>query len=414
ELDPGTITAAEYPAATSCGPPVAIVRTTCMATVCLGKMVVSDPGLAREANAPGGPGAFPNVVLSGSSRTGEPYMNWMIDPLSGSIGAYSWRDGVSTGGQLWNPLGTIPNVEHEEQMHPYIYLFRKELPDSGGAGEFRGGNGGVAALKMHKTAASQLSTTINGRAAPATAGMFGGYAGSTNALSLFRESGIDAVFAAGQVPAWPIELGAREIPPNKGNDIDLDEDCLLEYSWAGGGGYGDPLKRDPDRVAADLAEGSISRGAASEYFGVVLAADGTVDESSTARLRAELIAARRAEAAGPAAERVHDADALERGRRVHATIRAVSVAGEWRFAGPSGADLGPLERNYKDRCLKRERDVTVVSPLIGDPHLVVDDSFVLREYFDPVDISLLETEIARPEDPILWDLRPRLEPGSSN
>jgi N-methylhydantoinase B len=410
EPTPGTITAADYPAATSCGPPLAIVRTTCMAGSCLGKMVISDDELSRESNAPGGPGSFPMLILAGLSRDGGPYMNFMLEPLTGSIGAFSWRDGVSTGGQLWNPLGAVPNVEHEEQLHPYLYLYRKEQPDSGGVGRFRGGNGGVCALKFHKTSMTVAATITTGRAAPAVSGVFGGYPGATNTMSLYRDTDIDAVLESGHIPGSASELGEYEAPPNKGKDIAVDTSCVVEYSWSGGGGYGDALERDPEAVAADVAAGEVTDDAAREYFAVALTADGAVDTEATARLRDAAREGRRAEAKGPEPQRTHDRASVERGVRIHQSVRAVKVDGEWRYAGPSGADLGPLTGNYKDACLVRERDVRVVSRLVRDPAEVVDDPFVFREFFDPVDLTLLETEISRPGEPYVWDVRPSLAP----
>ncbi len=58
------------------------------------------------------------------------------------------------------------------------------------------------------------------------------------------------------------------------------------YLTAGGGGYGDPLEREPDQVLRDVAEGYISRNAAREDYGVVLTEDGaSVDPAATAELR---------------------------------------------------------------------------------------------------------------------------------
>ncbi len=53
----------------------------------------------------------------------------------------------------------------------------------------------------------------------------------------------------------------------------------------GGGGFGDPLKRAPARVAADVADGLVSREAAREVYSVVVTEDGEVDEAGTEGLR---------------------------------------------------------------------------------------------------------------------------------
>ena len=48
-------------------------------------------------------------------------------------------DGINTGGQSRTPICQLPNVEHTEQTFPVLFLYRKELPDSGGVGQYRGG-----------------------------------------------------------------------------------------------------------------------------------------------------------------------------------------------------------------------------------------------------------------------------------
>jgi N-methylhydantoinase B len=60
----------------------------------------------------------------------------------------------------------------------------------------------------------------------------------------------------------------------------------LTIELPGGGGWGDPRRRDPERVASDVADGLVSREAAEREYGVALKDDGTVDEETTRRLRA--------------------------------------------------------------------------------------------------------------------------------
>jgi len=62
---------------------------------------------------------------------------------------------------------------------------------------------------------------------------------------------------------------------------------VYAHRTAGGGGWGDPLERDPNAVADDIANEKVSAGAARELYGVALAADGAVDNERTTALRAE-------------------------------------------------------------------------------------------------------------------------------
>ena len=66
----------------------------------------------------------------------------------------------------------------------------------------------------------------------------------------------------------------------------LKKDDVVIFELAGGGGYGDPRERDPERVRADVVRGYVSRQAAKDDYAVVLKDDLTVDASATDALRA--------------------------------------------------------------------------------------------------------------------------------
>ncbi|HYM03438.1 MAG TPA: hydantoinase B/oxoprolinase family protein, partial [Stellaceae bacterium] len=70
--------------------------------------------------------------------------------------------------------------------------------------------------------------------------------------------------------------GRQTVPPRD----------LARLELPGGGGFGDPRERDPALVAADVADGLVSREAAERDYGVALISDLRVDPAATARLRA--------------------------------------------------------------------------------------------------------------------------------
>ena len=80
--------------------------------------------------------------------------------------------------------------------------------------------------------------------------------------------------------------------PGKVFDCQLRPGDTLIIEAAGGGGYGDPLERDPERVRADLAEGYITPTRARDTYGVVFAEDGTVDAAATRHRREQLVGER--------------------------------------------------------------------------------------------------------------------------
>ena len=73
---------------------------------------------------------------------------------------------------------------------------------------------------------------------------------------------------------------------SKDQDIPLEAGDRVEVMTPGGGGYGDPRRRDPALVARDVQRGYFTRREASALFGVALGEDGAIDAAATARLRA--------------------------------------------------------------------------------------------------------------------------------
>ena len=78
--------------------------------------------------------------------------------------------------------------------------------------------------------------------------------------------------------------GTEELPPMFSMEIEAGD--VFAHRTAGGGGWGDPLERDPAAVAADVADEKVSPGAARQLYGVVADAAGRLDEQATMDLRA--------------------------------------------------------------------------------------------------------------------------------
>ena len=102
--------------------------------------------------------------------------------------------------------------------------------------------------------------------------MFGGEAGASSKSSVSRAD------------------GTNETVPSK-RDLTLHPGDELRVWTTGGGGYGDPLERDPARVLDDVLDRKVSTDAAAERYGVVVR-DGTVDEDATREQRDTLTAQR--------------------------------------------------------------------------------------------------------------------------
>jgi N-methylhydantoinase B len=85
--------------------------------------------------------------------------------------------------------------------------------------------------------------------------------------------------------------GSEEWLPAKCDGVDVKEGDVLYFNTWGGGGWGNPLERDPELVQVDVARGLVSRDGAQRY-GVVISGDGAIDAKATEKLRGKMSGSR--------------------------------------------------------------------------------------------------------------------------
>ncbi len=180
---------------------------------------------------------------------------------NGGTGARPGKDGLSATAYPSGVWGS--QVEITESTQPLRILRRELRPDSGGPGQYRGGLGQVIEVENREGAAMLLLAAYERTRYPAR-GRAGGADGACGLLSL----------GSGKAVA---PKGVQEIPPGE----------RLIVEMPGGGGYGDPFLRDPERVAADVRRGLVSHTAAARDYGVVVDKAGTLDIEATRRRRGE-------------------------------------------------------------------------------------------------------------------------------
>jgi N-methylhydantoinase B len=144
------------------------------------------------------------------------------------------------------------------------------IPDSGGAGLHRGGNGLSVAYRFLCDGDIGIH---DDRWLTYPWGVLGGETGLRSTKKLVRAD------------------GSEESLPAKVEGIKVKTGDVLYFNTWGGGGWGDPFARDPELVRQDVARRLVSIEGAKRY-GVVMSADKTVDQAATEVLRAQLIAAR--------------------------------------------------------------------------------------------------------------------------
>jgi N-methylhydantoinase B len=217
----------------------------------------------------------------------------MLDGMAGGSGARYDRDGIDTGGFIRSLGCAIANVETYEFRYPLLYLYRRQEPDTGGPGKFRGGAAIGLAMTPHDV--EEIPTCVVhgcGIEQPASAGIAGGYPGSTTQFNIRRNTSVVEQLRRGKIP---VEFAAMdgELEPKSSEDTFLRRGDVFERVACGGGGFGDPLERDPELVKKDAQLGLVSLRCGEVISGVVLA-EGlrAVDQPSTEKKRAAILAER--------------------------------------------------------------------------------------------------------------------------
>jgi N-methylhydantoinase B len=403
---PDRMTSAGWPTAVSCSPGFAVVATLAQVHRLLTKMAFASEEVRGELS-PGGMSSWPIAALSGVTDGGDAFGSILLDEVGGGMGPHPWRDGLSVAGHDWIPLAAQPNVEQNEYFFPILYLYRKLRPDSGGAGRWRGGNTFASCYVAHGADQVTIDTITTGQGVPTGLGVFGGAPGSQTRQTLVENASVrERWLDEGRIPTDLRELGGdpRLLAGKSRDNALLRGDGAFELTPCAAPGYGDPLDRRAELVAADVEVGELTRDAAAEVYAVVLGAGGDVDQDATERLRevrrAERVAGARA-ASGPGAEKLPPA-ALEDALRVHEYLVATDAS---LVCAKCGHVHCERTANYKLTALARDEEVTAAGPAMNDVTEYVDQRFVWRRYFCPGCHTLIETDLVMPGDEPIWDIR---------
>lgn len=326
----GTLNNATFPAAVSRGPIGPAWLTGNLVAECLAQMLDRSVELGKNVQATCC-GTWDTAVIAGLDERGEqpaPFLSIIMEPMSGGYGARPHADGIDTGGLFCIPMGRVPDVEMTEFLYPVLTLWRREVPDSGGPGRHRGGLGASIAITPHGTSVPMgLVLASAGKAVAQNGGLAGGYPGNSGLDVVARRSRVREELAAGRIPAELAEVGDEIEPGQNYATSYLAPGEVFSMTWQGGGGYGDPLGREPQAVADDLREEKITALAARSVYGVVVS-DGAVDTAATEAERERLRATRRDRSGGPGPG--HRAD-LAASRRIDDNLVAAP--------GPDGATV---------------------------------------------------------------------------
>ena len=268
--------------------------------------------------------SFHNLIGGVDSATGKEFVHY--EWSSGGNGAFLEADGPSSMAAIdWGDLRTVQSAEVMETRYPLRVQWTRQAMNSGGAGHTRGGLGTRRALQLTHGQA-QYSLLSDGAVVPPF-GILGGESAAPVG-SYIHEDGKDRPFPTpGKVGGHPMQEG----------------DIIVLQS-AGGGGYGDPLTRDPEAVLEDVVEGYVSVEQAKESYGVIVH-NGHIDHDATLHQRGQQLDQRHTvRLAGPATGSLYED--IGRGRKRVACLHpddaaAINVAHDqmMELVGSNGAPI---------------------------------------------------------------------------
>ncbi len=222
---------------------------------------------AVPAQVSAGIGNLKVIAFSGMRGTGH----WVhMEIFEGSYGGRCGLDGMDAVDTLY--ANTRNNPIEDIETHLPLRIRRYELrEDASGAGEWRGGLGSVREFEYLDDGGASVEADGHEFAPWA---FDGGGEGRPAELRFVRRNGAVEPLPS-KVPHMRVLAGERFT-------------CI----GPAGGGYGDPLRRNPEAVADDVADGFVAAAAARRDYGVVLNGEGCVDAAATASLRGEMAMAR--------------------------------------------------------------------------------------------------------------------------
>jgi len=221
---------------------------------------------APEAMNAAGFSDSPHLFYSGYDDKGEWFQLFQIG--FGGIPGRPAGDGPD-GHSLWPGFTNVPN-EFIEAYFPLRVETYEAILDSGGAGLHRGGNGLSVGYRFLNDGQIAIH---DDRWLTYPWGVNGGVPGMRSTKILIRAD------------------GSEETLPAKCEGIEVKKGDILYFNTWGGGGWGDPFKREPQLVLDDINRSLVSVHGARSY-GVVIKDDMSIDQAATSALRAEMTSAR--------------------------------------------------------------------------------------------------------------------------
>ncbi len=392
----GTIVNATRPAPLTIATISAIQIINNLSTTCISKMFGASPKYRKRATAVWH-GSHAHITTYGVDGFGNYFVSPLTDTFGGAAGARAIKDGVDIGGEIPNVVSRWGNAETHEEMLPLIYLYRRVVKDSGGPGKYRGGVCHEYAITPKGSIENSLGTVLYGKGiiSPQSTGIFGGQPGCNVDYIIFRE-GID--WSENKLPTNLQSSSGKEMEHVQWGVFDLKDGDMLYIRFMGGGGYGDPIDRDPDLVLSDVLGNLVSVECAKDIYGVVVDVEKrAVELTETRKIRQSIRKDRLNGGSVKVTElntSVPDTDCpTTEYLQVSESNGGRVIQCRW-----CGESICRADEKWKDEVPNKDYPHSKVGPFRTE-----NDLIHLREFYCPACATLLDTEILMKGDSHLSD-----------
>lgn len=409
----GSVINCRFPAAVSVSAVASVAMIIQTACECIHKMLYPVEKYREDVNS-GWQGGHGCPYFGGKNQYGSPCAGIILDTFAGGTGGTPFRDGVDTGANMLNPTSRISDVEIIELGMPFMYLARRNVPDSGGFGKFRGGMGGEAIYMVYGTDQLVFGTMGLGKKTPGGHSIFGGYPPDLQQNKYVLNSNISQWFKESKSPTTFEELDLLEgniiFPPANFHAIPVKQYDIILFRWGSGGGYGDPLDRDPEAVLRDLKMNAISLKTVEGVYGVVLKKDGmAVDLDATQRKRGLIREARLALRKGPS-QKIDSTVIRKRMMRFHEYLEMVEkhTGEKVIICLRCGNQFCSASENYKNFSIYRENDLAGVGGRFlasGEKPFVTYQEYICPGCGTLLEVDVLCKELEDEKSAVIWDMQ---------
>ncbi|MFC2008096.1 hydantoinase B/oxoprolinase family protein [Chloroflexota bacterium] len=372
--------------------------------------------------------AGPAWWYAGHNQHGGIIGSATYDLFAAGQGATPFRDGNDTGGFSANAKSCISDAEWAETYFPFLFLSRRQGTDSGGYGKFRGGLN-LECIQMvygsEDLSVDYIPASEGGEVS--SWGLFGGYPVGNilaeNRLLLSNENIMQEMYQKRMYPTTIDELDAPwGVNAKRSSDfhfernlggirIDVGKHDIVGHSYGYGGGYGDPIERDPLAVVKDVKNEACSLEVALKVYGVVFNPERfEVDYEATRKRREEIKQERLSKGVRlTPEERTGKVEPSARKRSVMMITEYVEIIEKENgdkviSCIKCGYEFCSLKDNYKKYALRWTREPQELKKVLkGEPILTY-----YQEYICPGCGTLLQVDLWWPlvdTDEPLWDIQ---------